>query len=394
MSKPNMHQLLEPTMINRLFALIFIGLLAFIYGLYASATTAWVNFLVNHFYFTSLALSGGFIIAVAYVANGSWGSVIKRVPEAMTTYLPVAFLMSVILILGIHNLYEWSHHDVVINDPILSKKMTYLNSKFFIARIFIYFIPWILLTKFLRTYSQKLDQSSDRSGYSKLIMTSCLYLIFFAFSYFLVSVDWIMSLEPHWFSTIFGIYQFSGLFVSGLAFVTLSYIYLENKGIVTHLNDNHFHDLGKFLFGFSTFWAYIWFSQYVLIWYSNIPEETLYYVIREKDTWEWLFYLNLAVNWIVPFFALMTRNAKRSRFVLARVCILLLVGRWLDLYICVAPMIYKHAGVQNPSIGPIDVLITLGFTALYVLVIAKALTKSNIEAKSDPFFEEALELHQ
>ena len=228
---------------------------------------------------------------------------------------------------------------------------------------------------------------------AKISAASALTLIVFGLTYSIASFDWIMSLEPHWFSTIFAMYTFSGLFVNGVAFICLILILLKEQGYFPMVNENHFHDLGKWLFGFTTFWAYIWFSQYLLIWYSNIPEETMYYIIREKGGWDWLFYFNLIINWLIPFFALMTRNSKRSPFILKRVCILLLVGHWLDIYVMVTPNVFKHAGL-SASIGLVEIGAALGYAGLFVLVFGKTLSKNLLYPKKDPCFEEGVHLHQ
>jgi len=372
-----------------------VAIVCFAIGLFKAPERTWVNYLINNFYFVSMALSGGFILSIAYAANGNWSAPFKRILEAMTAYLPVGLVLTLGLYFGLHTLYEWTHHDVVMADPILSSKTYWLNIPGYMLRIVIFFVPWILFTKALRYFSRKQDQTGSLNETKSLIKTAVLFLIFFAFSFSLASFDWIMSLEPHWFSTIFGVYTFSGLFTAGLAFVILTTIFLESKGYLKGaITEDNYHDLGKLLFGFSTFWAYIWFSQYLLIWYSNIPEETIYYYIREKHTWDWLFYLNLAINWIVPFFALMTRDSKRSRFILGRVCIVVLIGHWLDLYLMVAPNVYKHAGITNPSIGVIEVLMALGVGCLFTWVVARALGKAPLLAKNDPYLEEAHNLHQ
>ena len=311
----------------------------------------------------------------------------SRVAESFAYFLPVVFLLTIGLFFGIHSLYEWSHADVVANDPILKSKSAYLNSPSFIFRCVLFFVIWMFFGWAIQRFSGK--------SLHKATIFSVLFLVAFAYTYSLFSVDLIMSLEPHWFSTIFGVYTFSGLFVNALAVLTLLLILVQKHGYLTReINENHYHDLGKLLFGFSTFWAYIWFSQYLLIWYSNIPEETMYYYLREHYTWDWLFYANLIINWLVPFFALMTRESKRKQFVLIRVCIVLLVGRWLDIYLMVAPPIYKHAHVTNPYIGWNEIIIALGFGALFILVVERALKRRSLLDNDDPYLKEGIHLEQ
>jgi len=373
---------------------VFIGLLCFGLGLYIDPKRAWLNLLLNNFYFVSLGLGGLFFVSLQNVTNSSWSRPMSRITESFSSFLPISFLITLGLFLGIHSLFEWSHHEVVMNDPILKGKAFYLNTTFFIARTIAFFVVWILLGKLLSHFSESQD-NGKRVTLKKVTLFSVLFLIFFAYSYSFFSFDMIMSLEPHWFSTIFGIYTFSGLFVNILAVLTLTIILLKEQGYLAHeINENHYHDLGKLLFGFSTFWAYIWFSQYVLIWYANIPEETVYFYLREHNTWDWLFYANLFINWLIPFFALMTRESKRRSFILKRVCIVLIIGHWLDLYVMIAPPIFKHAHVENPMIDWIEIGMALGFGALFILVLSRRLSKRKLIPANDLYLEEGIYLEQ
>jgi hypothetical protein len=190
----------------------------------------------------------------------------------------------------------------------------------------------------------------------------------FALTFWLASFDWIMSLEPHWYSTIFGVYHFAGLFTSALALIILIALWMRSRGqLADFITDSHVHDLGKLLFAFCTFWMYIWFSQYMLMWYANIPEESAYYVRRREDAWLTLFYLNVALNWVVPFLALLSRPAKRGR-VLACVAVTVLLGRWVDLYLMVWPAVVPG----GPQLGLCEIGPTLAAAGLFVLVFSRA----------------------
>lgn len=373
---------------------VLIGLLCFGIGLYVDPTRSWMNLLLNNFYFVSLGLGGLFFVSLQNVTNSSWSRPMTRIAESYSAFLPVALLITLGLFLGIHSLFEWSHHDVVMNDPILIQKKAYLNTTFFIIRTIAFFVVWILLGKLLCGFSKKQDEGG-MEPLKRVTLFSVIFLIFFAYSYSFFSYDMIMSLEPHWFSTIFGIYTFSGLFVNILAVLTLTIIILKDQGYLkTEITENHLHDLGKLLFGFSTFWAYIWFSQYLLIWYSNIPEETAYFYLREHQTWDWLFYANVFINWLVPFFALMTRESKRRAYILKRVCIVLIIGHWLDLYVMIAPPVFHHANAANPMIGWLEIGMSIGFGALFILVFAKAYSKKRMVPVNDPYMEEGVHLEQ
>lgn len=366
------------------------GGLALIAGFFVDPTRMWTNLLINNFYFLSLSLAAAFFLAVLYVSNAGWASNLKRVPEAMLAFLPFVFPLMLVLYFGMHSLYHWSDSEAVLHDPILKHKSSYLNEPFFFIRMGIYFSIWIFLTRWLRRTSLQQDRQNNPVFHQRSIRISALFIISFAFTFSFASYDWLMSLEPHWYSTIYSVYTFSSLFLHGLAALTLIVILLWEKGFFGNLlTSEHLHDLGKMIFAFSCFWAYIWVSQYLLIWYANIPEETAYFMVRTDPDWSWLFFLNFVLNWVVPFLVLLPRSSKRNPNVLKRVCIALLIGFWLDLFLLVAPNVMGHR-----SIGVWEVAIALGYAGFFVYVTAKALEKAPLIPKNDPYLQESLHLHQ
>lgn len=373
---------------------IFMGAICFILGLYVAPERAWVNYLVDVFYFVSLALGGIFFVALQHVSNAGWARVLIRIPEAFGRFLPIGLILTLGLIFGMHSLYEWTHLDVVAKDALLQHKAPYLNISFFFIRVVIVFALWMIFSKLMIGLSHKQDKAQDDSLNSKITKYSAIFLITLGFGYSVFSFDLVMSLEPHWFSTIFALYTFSGLFVASLAAIIVAIIMAQGMGYFKMVNENHFHDLGKLLFSFSTFWAYIWLSQYLLIWYANIPEETAYFYLRGHYTWDWLFYANFIINWGIPFFALLSRNSKRTPFILLRVSILILVGRWLDIYLMVAPNVFKHANITNPQISWLEIGMALGFAGLFILVLEKGLKKAPLIPKNDAYLDESINLHQ
>lgn len=374
---------------------LLLGVVALVYGIINEAQRMWMNYLINSVYFVSMALGGTLVLSIAAVSSAAWLTPFKRIAESMSSFLPYGFILMLILFFGIHSIYEWSHHDVVVNDEILKLKMGYLNSTFFMIRIVVFFIIWIGATKMINYHSRKQDEDESVNHSKKIVHWSCFFLVTYALTYSLASFDWLMSLRPHWFSTIYGIYNFSGMFVGALAFITLFSIILQERGyLVDVISEDNYHDLGKLMFGFTTFWAYIWLCQYLLIWYSNIPEETVYYIAREENTWDWLFYFNFCLNWIIPFFALLPRSSKRSKYVLFRVAALLIIGRWLDIYLMSAPDIYEIAGIKNPSIGLMEIGMAIGFGCFFALVLINTLKKYPLVASKDPYLDEGLHLHQ
>lgn len=376
--------------------LILVGILAFVTSFSLNKTVGWVDFYVSNLYFVTMAVSGIFFLSLTGVIQASWLTPYKRIPEAMTKFLPVSFVLMMIGCLGLHTIYEWTHKDVVANDPILLEKVAWLNEPRFIITMVIIFALWIGLSTVLRRFSDRMDNAtSGVQASNSLVGFSAVSLIVFSLTICIAAFDWIMSAEPHWFSTIFGVYVFAGSFVSGICFIVLTIIKLQDwgylKGIV---NDNHLHDLGKWMFGMSVFWAYIWISQYLLIWYANIPEETEYYVLRHHH-WNGLFFFNLAINFFVPFFVLMTRAAKRNRKVLTFVAITLLFGHFVDMYVMLAPKIFEVNNITSVSgSGILQILQLVGGFGLFIFVVGSALAKRKLVPVNDPTFAEGQHLHQ
>jgi hypothetical protein len=369
---------------------MFIGAGALGLAFYKDQPRAWANFLLNNFYFFSIALSGLFFISVHYVCNASWGTGLRRVPEAMLAYLPVSVILMTVLFFGMPSLYHWSHPDFVLHDPILEAKKPYLNIPFFYIRWALFSLVWLFFAKKMRDYSLMQDRNGDPAMTQKNFRLGAVFLVVFSFTYSLTSYDWIMSLEPHWYSTIFSIYTFAGLFLHGMGVITLMVLFLRSQGYLREVvNENHLHDLGKLIFAFSTFWAYIWFFQYMLIWYANLPEETIYYQMRHQNGWMALFILNLILNWIVPFFVLLPRGAKRNEKVLWGISLSLLIAHWLDLYLMVIP-----GTLTKITLGPTEILTSLGFLSLFFFVVLRALARAPLAPYRDPYFEESIRLKQ
>lgn len=374
-------------------ALIAVGALAIFGSFQLNHTVGWVDFLVNNIYFVTMAVSGIFFLAVTGVLQASWLTPMKRIPEAMTKFLPVGFALMLLTYFGLHSVYEWTHHDVVMNDPILREKVAWLNVAGFMGRMVVIFMLWMFCAKRLLKLSKQQDEGVDVTH--KLVSTSALSLVIFGLSISVAAFDWVMSVEPHWFSTIFGIYIFAGSFVSGISFITLAVIKLKDWGYLHGVvSENNLHDLGKWMFGFSVFWAYIWLSQYMLIWYANIPEETEYFVLRHHH-WNNVFFFNLALNFFVPFFGLMTRGAKRNVKRLKCIAMVLLLGHFVDIYLMVAPKVFEHHNIDSISgYGVLQLLQLVGYFGLFIFVVGKALSKNKLVSTGDPQLEEGIHLHQ
>ncbi len=363
-----------------------LGAAAFLLGLRLDSVRAWGNLLLGNFYFAALSIIGMVFIAIQYAAKAGWHTVFRRIPEAMSAYLPVGAALTALLFFGMHDLYHWAHHGAVELDPILRAKAAYLNVPGYFARAAVFFILWYAFSRLLRRESIAQDQDGRVEHTERSVVLSCVFLPVFAVTFSLASIDWIMSLEPHWYSTIFPWYVFTGAFVHGVAGITLLLILLRRRELFQNANRYQLHDLGKYLFAFSVFWAYLWFSQYLLIWYSNIPEETVYYVARSKGAWPVLFWLNPIINFALPFFLLTSVRAKRSEKRLLIACGVLFFGHWLDLYLMIMPSL-RPAG---PIFGWPEVLIFLGLAAIFLLAFDRAFRKAAPVPLRDPYLAESV----
>ncbi|MCP3994287.1 MAG: hypothetical protein GY722_04365 [bacterium] len=360
-------------------------------GIVVAPERIWPNVLLSAMYFIGLGLAGMLFLAFLYMTSAGWSICFKRVAEAVASTLPVGAVLVLLSLGGIGVLYEWSHADVVAADPLLQAKAVWLNVPFFVARSVVYLAVWLLFYQAMVRTSRRQDETGGLAGYRKSAALSAGFMAAFAVTFTLSTFDWLMSLQPHWFSTMYAVYNFSGAFVSGLAMITLVVILLRRqgalKGVVT---EHHLHDLGKLILGFSTFWAYIWFSQYMLIWYSNLPEEVTYYGARHGGAWAVLSAANVLVNWLIPFLVLLPRGAKQTDSTLLRVCCLLLVGRWLNLYVMIQPVFEESA----PALGIWEIAPVVGAAALFVMALRRGLGAADLIPRGDPYLKESLHHHQ
>lgn len=370
------------------FTLIGIGLIAFIIGFLNQPDRAWANLLINNYYFLTLAIGATFFWALQYITQSGWSSGFIRIPQAIANFFPVLLLLMIPLLFGLHHLYHWSHADAVALDPILMHKSPFLNVPFFTIRFFIYFAVWIGLTQLLRKYSFKEDLEIGLKYFQKSEFLSKIYIFSLAFTFSFATFDWIMSIDAHWFSTIFAVRNFVMGFYHAVVMITLVVIILNKIGYFPFLNKYHIKDFSKYIFILSIIWGYTWFSQYILIWYANIPEETIYYVPRTQGEFTPLFYAELVINWLFPFLTLMIGKIASNKNALLVITIILLIGQWIDIYMQVAVGTLHHL-----QIGFIEIGSFLGFIGLFAFVLAKSLQAKPLIAKNHPYLEESLEHH-
>ncbi len=366
------------------------GMAAALFFTHDHGTRFWSNFHMNTVYIIMISLAGMVFLALHALGTSGWQTSIQRIPEAMMMFLPAGLVLMLIVLAGmwfnLHHIFHWVHPDP--GDEVLQLKKAYLNVPFFSIRTFIYLGGWIFFARWWRINSLRQDRDADLKYFKRTNTVAGIFMVFFAITSSMAAWDWLMSIDPDWFSTLFGWYVFAGLLVSGTAMIILIVIVLRAFGYLPHVNREHLHDLGKYLFAFSILWTYLWFSQYMLIWYGNIPEETVYFVERLKE-YNLLFFLNITVNFSVPLLGLMTRNSKRIPVILALIAIAVFIGHWIDFYLMVMP---GSAGA-NAKIGFIEIAMTLGFLGFFLWIVFRALAKANLVPSNHPFYKESLEYH-
>jgi hypothetical protein len=345
------------------------------------------SYLANFMYFLSLALGGLFFVLITHLTRAGWSVALRRIAEVVAwTVVPMAPLALVILF-GIHDLYEWSHAEVVANDTLLQQKQGWLNSTFFVVRVAIYFVVWIALA----TYFLRKSTSQDRSGDPKLTLqmerAAAPGTIVYALTVTFAAFDLLMSLYPHWYSTIYGVYYFAGCILGYFALAPLLLAALKRRGFLTRLiTPEHSHDLGKLMFGFVVFWAYIAFSQYMLIWYGNLPEETVWYQAREHGFWVWVSIFLLVGHFVFPFLLLMSRHPKRRGPTLVFASVWLLFVHWIDVFYLVMPEV-RADGVPFRIM---DVACFVGIGGLFVAALLWRMGRVNLIPVRDPRLDESL----
>jgi len=376
------------------------GLLVLVLGWPFSPLRVWSNLLVVSFYLVTLALGGAVFLALTYVAGAGWHVAIRRIPEAMAALLPKTGL-AILAVLALHmHAYGWQLHPGAPADTDAGTywfKQLWLNPPFWLARAAIYVLLWSVLAAGLVGLSRRQDRLEwqDRTGAMHVmqwsVRLSALFLVVYTITFSLASVDWIMALEPMWFSTMWGVYQFAGMIQATMAAVIVVGLLLRRPGMPLHgiFRAEHLHDLGQLLLGFSCFWMYIWFSQYMLIWYSNLPEETSYFIARMHGPWGPVVVASILLNWIIPFFVLLPKPCKRSGPVMMKVAVVVLIGRWVDLTV----MIFPPTVGALPVLGILEIAGACCMTGTFGLLCFHALTKAAPVPTNDPYYGESLTYH-
>ncbi len=349
----------------------------------------WSALYVAAFFFMMIALGCLAFYAVQHASQAGWSPVLFRVMEGITAYLlPGALIVLIIAFFAGDHIFIWMNDDVVAHDKLIQGKSGWLNKPMFIVRGLIFIAGWFLYRHFSRKFSKAQDEANDNSNFKKLFRWSAAFLVFFLYSESMMSWDWIMSVDPHWFSTLFGWYVFASMFVSGITVIALITIYLKSRGYLEFVNENHLHDVAKFMFAISIFWTYLWFSQFMLIWYSNIPEEVTYFITRIND-YKLPFFGMVAMNFIFPVLLLMNADYKRIPWFVVMTGLVILAGHYIDVFNMIMPAtVGDRWSIGIPEIGSV-----LLFAGLFIFVVFTALTKVPLLAKGNPFIKESKEFH-
>lgn len=361
----------------------------------------YANLWINIVFFTGLGLVGVLFFAIQYAAQAGWSVGIKRIPLSFGAWIPFGFIsMLAVYFLASHDIFHWTHADLYEpgGDEIIQGKGAFFfwpleNGSFpifFLFRMVAFFAIWFLLFNKIKNLAYQEDLDGGTEKWYQLRKFSAFFIVFFAVSSSIAAWDWVMSIDAHWFSTMMGWYVFASWWVAGLALTTFIVVLLKDKGYLSIVKADHLHDLGKFVFAFSIFWTYIWFSQFFLIYYANIPEETVYFVERWKDShFAPLFFLNLGVNFFFPFLVLMTRDSKRHTRMLKIVAPAVVIGHWLDVTLMVTPGTLGH----NSGFGVLEIGMLFVFAGAFIFVTLNQLSKAPLFGKNHPMLEESLHHH-
>lgn len=390
-------------------ALMVIGILA-IAALYATHGASndpheqarfWASLLQNSVYFLLVVNAAMFFICATTLAWGGWTLVFRRVPEAISTVVPVIGVICFVILVAItfgdnHAIYHWSDTEHVKHDSVLLHKSGFLNKGFFTVVTFLTIALWSILGWRMRKLSRSLDEKplTTVEERKKYILSNTIWAALFLVVFALTVMSstpwlWLMSIDAHWYSTMYSWYTFASTFVAGMALIALFVVFLKNNGYLELANDEHLHDIGKFMFAFSVFWTYLWFSQFMLIWYANIPEETVYFKPRAEGPYSGIFWLMFMINFLAPLLILMKRDSKRNYTTVTFMALLIIFGHWLDFY----QMVFPGPSPDHVPMILYDFGVALGFVGLIMYVTGKALSKSSLLAKNHPFIKESVIHH-
>ena len=358
------------------------------------ATLGWSSYLIGVFFALGLGVFGVAWLAMLYLAGADWSVTMRRIPEAMTAWLLPGSLLTLGVGFGAHTLYHWSHPEAVAADALLTHKAPFLNMPMFWALIGASLLLWIVFAALFVGASHRQDREGGHGPTRTSRTLSAIFLVLFALTLSIVCFYLLLSLEAHWFSTMFAVLVFTDIIQTGTAFVAVAAGLVVAAGkLKGFLNEHHLHSLGKMVFAATGFWAYIYFCQFMLIWYANLPEETIYFIRRSENGWLPYLLLLPALKFVVPFVFLLPRDAKRNPRKLVPAAVLLLVAQFLELYVMVGPALSHGEESAHAHLPVVEFAVTLGFLGLFTLVFAWFLARHDPVPLKDPALKDCLEYH-
>ena len=390
------------------YSLIGIGGVVLLYGMFTKGFSSdeheqvhfWGTLMYNTIFWTLICNAAMFFLSFNAMAQAAWMQSFRRIPEAISTLVPIFGGITLMVLLYIifghkHHIYHWLDTEAVANDPILKGKTGFLNPTFFVIWTTLTITLWSYFGYRMRQLSNQadiapMDAATAKAFNIQSMIRSGFFLVWFGLTVAsTIPWLWMMSIDAHWYSTMYSWYTFASTFVAGMALIALWVVYLKNKGYLELTNNEHLHDIAKYMFAFSIFWTYLWFSQYMLIWYANIPEETVYFKHRVQGPYKGIFFLNLIINFLAPLLILMKRSAKRNYTLVALMAVVIIFGHWIDFYQMVMGSLMK----EHVELGVLDFGILAFFVGVMIFFVAKALASKPLIAKHHPFLKESIIHH-
>jgi hypothetical protein len=366
-----------------------IGLVALVAGAFVNRPQFFQSYLVAFIFWSGVSLGCLALLMVHHLSGGAWGLVIRRILEAAAKTLPLVALLFVPLIFGVEHVYEWAQPELVAKDPILLHKAPFLNTPFWVARTLIYFVLWSGMAFLLTRWSSQQDQGGATGLDRRFARLSGPGLVVYGLTVSLAAIDWMMSVDPHWFSTIYGFVMVGGQGLSALAFIIIALFTLtKSEPMSSVVSSKHLHDLGKLLFAFVMLYAYFTFSQFLIVWSANLPEEIPWYIRRLSNGWQFVMFALVLLHFALPFAMLLSADIKQNMGLLMPVALLLFVMRAVDVMFQVTPQF--HAGIY---IGWIDVAALTGVGGVWVAAFCHYLRGRPMLPVNDPYLREALANH-
>jgi hypothetical protein len=368
--------------------LIAVGAVAVIVGFITDPARTWSNVLLNNMYFLTISIGAMLFYSIQYITGSTWSAMIQRIPLSLGAFIPPAMILMLLLYFGLSQVYEWAIPGITETDKLIAHKSPFLNVPFYLVRIVIYFALWIPLVLILRQYAVQEDVEGGTLPYKKSKYYAKVFIFVASLFFSMAAIDWVMTLDAHWYSTLFGFRSMVTSIYFAVAVIILVLFFLKQQGYFPGLNMAHRNDLARYLFRFSIVFGYLWFMQFLILWYANIPELTVYYSPRFLGPYKFLFYAEVLMNFAIPFVVLLSDDIGRRPMVMVAMSGLLVVGLWVSLYMQIMP-----ANFEQPVFGFIEIGMWLGYAGLFLLLAVLALSRSLLIPENHPMIQESKHHH-